>query len=743
ISNLLQKQCFNPNSHEEFDLKLTPSMAVFRLENLIKTAWTISSSKGGQNSATSTDGNVGVGSERIAQKRNSDEVEIINSVPAKRPPQQSPLAACKQCVDNVTFTQCTTSASLSYTASLPQTVPNNYPLHSNIAMAPNSAAAYPVMFAGSQPLIPHINQIQSSGASNTSNSRSMCPPIVSLQPPRYSTIHTAVPNQCSQTLLPRATVPQAVHNSQPTLMPNIYITNGIFEPYQQQTRSQVNFQPQPNIQSQSMQMNSRRDNRVNSIRTTPVGSELTHQQPPSQSSIQLNVMQHRTIASNLPPQIPQKPVPETNMIQPKTVPVVPVTQRSQMPQVSISKQKIVDQKIAQKQNMQLVTLLPPSSEKENIDARKCSQNSVPGENGTNTASQLHDLLSKNSKNNDNNCQIYPPVANGQQSQATVSFNLQFVLVVNFVFNQSTIGLFQGRQTTASTEPAAAGVDGSVIAPVKSKTHTRIQSPPSPPVTEKPAETQSNVTSSVDTENGSVTSSTANGTKTMISKRKAEVTTEVVSTTENGYKITFTPSTNGLSSDTETLQESNIDADDDDDAENDIFCAVCKDGGELFMCETCPRSFHMNCHIPILRTMPNAAWTCQLCNTIPADIHRSIGPNASQVNQVACQRILLEMYCLKESEAMRKETTRNNLKTVKDNLENKSNYTEQDFIRDINTLFRGFYSEQKVHNEQYESAIVLEKKFKELVESYLPQHKSMVKMKIWEIGSNSRLKKPRN
>lgn len=38
-------------------------------------------------------------------------------------------------------------------------------------------------------------------------------------------------------------------------------------------------------------------------------------------------------------------------------------------------------------------------------------------------------------------------------------------------------------------------------------------------------------------------------------------------------------------------------------ESDDFCAVCLNGGELLCCDTCPKVYHLSCHIPRLTSFP--------------------------------------------------------------------------------------------------------------------------------------------
>ncbi|KAL7382591.1 hypothetical protein ABVT39_024761 [Epinephelus coioides] len=47
-----------------------------------------------------------------------------------------------------------------------------------------------------------------------------------------------------------------------------------------------------------------------------------------------------------------------------------------------------------------------------------------------------------------------------------------------------------------------------------------------------------------------------------------------------------------------------------------FCRVCKDGGELLCCDSCPSSYHIHCLNPPLPEIPNGEWICPRC-TCPA------------------------------------------------------------------------------------------------------------------------------
>ncbi|KAJ8406446.1 hypothetical protein AAFF_G00300200 [Aldrovandia affinis] len=50
-------------------------------------------------------------------------------------------------------------------------------------------------------------------------------------------------------------------------------------------------------------------------------------------------------------------------------------------------------------------------------------------------------------------------------------------------------------------------------------------------------------------------------------------------------------------------------------ENEDFCAVCRNGGELLCCDHCPKVFHLSCHVPPLLSFPTGDWVCSLCRDV--------------------------------------------------------------------------------------------------------------------------------
>lgn len=56
------------------------------------------------------------------------------------------------------------------------------------------------------------------------------------------------------------------------------------------------------------------------------------------------------------------------------------------------------------------------------------------------------------------------------------------------------------------------------------------------------------------------------------------------------------------------------ADDGDGYETDHqdYCEVCQQGGEIILCDTCPRAYHMVCLDPDMEKAPEGTWSCPHC-----------------------------------------------------------------------------------------------------------------------------------
>lgn len=47
-----------------------------------------------------------------------------------------------------------------------------------------------------------------------------------------------------------------------------------------------------------------------------------------------------------------------------------------------------------------------------------------------------------------------------------------------------------------------------------------------------------------------------------------------------------------------------------------YCRVCKDGGQLLCCDSCPSAYHLHCLIPPMKKIPGGDWRCPRCKSEP-------------------------------------------------------------------------------------------------------------------------------
>ncbi|XP_072194920.1 tripartite motif-containing protein 66 [Excalfactoria chinensis] len=91
-------------------------------------------------------------------------------------------------------------------------------------------------------------------------------------------------------------------------------------------------------------------------------------------------------------------------------------------------------------------------------------------------------------------------------------------------------------------------------------------------------------------------------------------------------------------------------------ENEDFCAVCLNGGELLCCDRCPKVFHLSCHVPALLSFPVGEWVCTLCrNPVKPEVEYDCentryahSYNAQygldDYDQKKCEKLVLSLFC---------------------------------------------------------------------------------------------------
>nr|XP_056706683.1 tripartite motif-containing protein 66 [Euleptes europaea] len=151
-------------------------------------------------------------------------------------------------------------------------------------------------------------------------------------------------------------------------------------------------------------------------------------------------------------------------------------------------------------------------------------------------------------------------------------------------------------------------------------------------------------------------------------------------------------------------------------ENEDFCAVCLNGGELLCCDYCPKVYHLSCHVPALLSFPVGEWVCTLCRNVEKPeveydcentrcsntLMRARPPyGLDDYDQKKCEKLVLSLFCNSLSLPFHEPVSPlarhyyqiikrpMDLSTIRKKLQKKNNFhysTSEELVADVRLMF---------------------------------------------------------
>ncbi|KAL8169879.1 UNVERIFIED_CONTAM: hypothetical protein K2H54_059121 [Gekko kuhli] len=166
-------------------------------------------------------------------------------------------------------------------------------------------------------------------------------------------------------------------------------------------------------------------------------------------------------------------------------------------------------------------------------------------------------------------------------------------------------------------------------------------------------------------------------------------------------------------------------------ENEDFCAVCLNGGELLCCDYCPKVYHLSCHVPALLSFPVGEWVCTLCRNVEKPEVEYDCENTRYGNTLMRARAPFELddYDQKARHYYQIIKRPMDLSTIREKLQKKSKFhysTSEELVADVRLMFWNCATFNYPDSEVAEAGRCLEIFFESKLKDIYPEkHFSLV------------------